>query len=201
MDSDGDGLDDRYDTVVRGEAPAELNARGSRVSLPDHDGQAPPDWRDPDDDEDGLSTEEEGVRDADGDGIPDYLDPDRPPLDADRDGLTDAEEAELGTNPNLPDTDMDGIDDGVEARSARTDPTRADTDGDGLCDGPAAVEGVCAIGEDANANGRVDPRESDPANRDTDGGGRPTASRCCATAPIPPIPRMTSGATTTMATA
>lgn len=171
MDSDGDGLDDRYDGLVRGQGSAEENARASRVALPDHDGMAPPDWRDPDDDEDGLPTREEGIRDADGDGIPDYLDPDRPPMDLDRDGLSDAEEAVLGTNPNLPDTDLDGIDDGIEARSGRSNPTRPDTDGDGLCDGPQAVAGVCAIGEDTNANGRVDRNETDPANRDSDGGG------------------------------
>ena len=170
-DADGDGLDDHYDTVVRGQASAEVNARGSRAALPNHDGTAPPDWRDPDDDDDGVSSRDEGVRDADGDGVPDYLDPDRPPMDLDRDGLSDAEEAAIGTNPNLPDTDMDGIDDGIEARSGRTDPTRPDSDGDGLCDGPLAVPGVCAIGEDVNANGRVDPNESDPARRDTDGGG------------------------------
>ncbi|MFA6533930.1 MAG: thrombospondin type 3 repeat-containing protein [Patescibacteria group bacterium] len=37
--------------------------------------------------------------------------------DADGDGLTDAEEAALGTNPNKPDTDADGYVDGQEVRS------------------------------------------------------------------------------------
>jgi hypothetical protein len=54
-------------------------------------------------------------------------------VDTDRDGLTDAEEVNLGTNPDDPDTDRDGIADGDEVRN-RTDPTRADTDNDGLLD-------------------------------------------------------------------
>lgn len=35
-------------------------------------------------------------------------------LDTDKDGLTDADEKEIGTDPNNPDTDGDGIPDGVE---------------------------------------------------------------------------------------
>jgi len=42
--------------------------------------------------------------------------------DSDGDGLTDKEEAELGTNPNLTDTDGDGYSDMVEVDS-HTDPT------------------------------------------------------------------------------
>ncbi|MFN3200691.1 MAG: thrombospondin type 3 repeat-containing protein [Bradymonadia bacterium] len=37
-------------------------------------------------------------------------------IDSDGDGLTDTEEAELGTNPNNPDTDEDGFSDGEEVR-------------------------------------------------------------------------------------
>ena len=36
-------------------------------------------------------------------------------LDSDGDGLTDAEEAELGTDPDLADSDGDGIDDSCDA--------------------------------------------------------------------------------------
>lgn len=43
-----------------------------------------------------------------------------------------------------------------------------DRDGDGLCDGPATVTGVCVGGEDLNANGIVEPSETDPALADTD---------------------------------
>ncbi|TNE92140.1 MAG: hypothetical protein EP330_03020 [Deltaproteobacteria bacterium] len=44
--------------------------------------------------------------------------------DSDGDGLSDATEAELGTDPNLPDTDNDGYDDGVEV-DGNTDPNSA----------------------------------------------------------------------------
>ena len=56
-------------------------------------------------------------------------------LDSDRDGLSDAEERELGTDPNDSDTDDDNIPDGHEVRNLRTDPRNPDTDGDGLRDG------------------------------------------------------------------
>jgi uncharacterized repeat protein (TIGR01451 family)/MYXO-CTERM domain-containing protein len=94
--------------------------------------------------------------------------------DADDDGLTDSEEEVLGTDPNDADTDDDGISDFVEVRGDnRTDPLNADTDDDGLCDGPLSVLGVCAGGEDLNADGVVDESETDPTNADTDGGGAP----------------------------
>jgi hypothetical protein len=53
--------------------------------------------------------------------------------DIDGDGLSDAKEAELGTDPNNPDTDSDGLTDGEELEYG-TDPLKADTDGDGIPD-------------------------------------------------------------------
>jgi hypothetical protein len=44
---------------------------------------------------------------GDGDGDPGDGDGDPGPLDSDQDGLTDEEEAEIGTDPNLKDTDAD----------------------------------------------------------------------------------------------
>lgn len=55
--------------------------------------------------------------------------------DADNDGLSDAEETSLGTNPAVPDTDGDGKKDGDEVHKFKTDPTKVDTDGDGAGDG------------------------------------------------------------------
>ncbi|MCX6398708.1 MAG: thrombospondin type 3 repeat-containing protein [Propionibacteriales bacterium] len=43
------------------------------------------------------------------------------PVDTDGDGLTDEEEATLGTDPALADTDGDGVDDGQEVTDG-TDP-------------------------------------------------------------------------------
>ncbi|MCI0633858.1 MAG: M4 family metallopeptidase [Actinobacteria bacterium] len=72
--------------------------------------------------------------------------------DGDRDGLTDSEEFSRGTDPDLRDTDGDGLWDGVEVRRSSTDPLRADTDGDGLSDG-----------DELTSAG------TDPNNPDTDG--------------------------------
>ncbi len=55
------------------------------------------------------------------------------PTDADGDGLTNDEEAEIGSDPNDPDTDGDGLIDGEEVFLG-TDPTNPDTDGDGSSD-------------------------------------------------------------------
>lgn len=76
------------------------------------------------------------------------------PVDTDGDGLTDAEEAELGTDPNSADTDGDGLTDGQEVNEYDTDPLNPDTDGDGLEDGP-----------------EVNSYDTDPNNADTDGDG------------------------------
>jgi hypothetical protein len=60
--------------------------------------------------------------------------------DADSDGLTDVQEATLGTDPANPDTDEDGLFDGDEV-AAGTDPTLVDTDGDGFDDNAEALNG------------------------------------------------------------
>jgi len=57
------------------------------------------------------------------------------PLDSDGDGLTDAEEQTLGTDPQSADTDNDGLTDREEAKIYKTDPLKPDTDGDGFLDG------------------------------------------------------------------
>jgi len=53
--------------------------------------------------------------------------------DRDHDGLTDEEEASVGTDPTNPDTDGDGLKDGEE-EAYGTDPLITDTDGDGYSD-------------------------------------------------------------------
>ncbi|MHB1140916.1 MAG: S8 family serine peptidase [Sulfuricaulis sp.] len=68
--------------------------------------------------------------DLDGDGVGDVCD-----NDIDGDGLTNAQEGALGTNPHNPDTDGDGLNDGAEVNTHGTNPLVADTDGDGLTDG------------------------------------------------------------------
>ena len=55
-------------------------------------------------------------------------------FDSDKDGLTDAEEAEMGTDPEKSDSDGDGLDDLFEHENG-LNPTSIDSDGDGCADG------------------------------------------------------------------
>ncbi len=88
--------------------------------------------------------------------------------DQDGDGLTDAEEALIGTDPTKKDTDGDGIDDNVEVGADKTytvgvdtNPLDKDTDDDGLSDGAeTGVDGVYTAGTDTN-----------PLSGDTDADG------------------------------
>lgn len=67
--------------------------------------------------------------DMDHDGIGDACD-----NDIDGDGLSNAQEATLGTDPRNPDTDGDGLTDAQEVNVYKTNPLNPDTDGDGLMD-------------------------------------------------------------------
>ncbi|MEQ1565461.1 MAG: hypothetical protein ABMA64_07480 [Myxococcota bacterium] len=60
-------------------------------------------------------------------------------VDADGDGLSDAREAELGTDPSRRDTDGDGLTDWEDLRY-RCDPLVIDTDADGYTDRDEVVE-------------------------------------------------------------
>lgn len=88
------------------------------------------------------------IQDSDGDGASDYgdncqalynpdqADPDKDDLgndcdaDDDNDGLTDTQEAQIGTDPFNPDTDGDGYGDGEDSNPTHFD----DLDGDGVSD-------------------------------------------------------------------
>ena len=61
-------------------------------------------------------------------------------LDSDDDGLTDAEEADLGTDPSDADTDGDELSDGDEVHVYATDPSDPDTDDGGVSDGVEVLE-------------------------------------------------------------
>jgi hypothetical protein len=61
--------------------------------------------------------------------------------DSDKDSLSDVKEISLGTNPNLPDTDNDGLFDREEVEVYRTNALLADTDGDGYKDGEEVKNG------------------------------------------------------------
>jgi hypothetical protein len=81
--------------------------------------------------------------------------------DADGDGIADATEATLGTDPNNPDTDQDGILDGLETDFDETDPLDADsfavdTDLDGLSDAFEAAIGTDPALVDSDNDGFTD---------------------------------------------
>lgn len=65
----------------------------------------------------------------------------KPTNDNDGDGLTNDEEAKLGTDPNSADTDKDGLFDKEEVDVYHTNPLKADTDGDGTSDGVEVKRG------------------------------------------------------------
>jgi hypothetical protein len=144
VDSDEDGLSDTQEAAA-GTDPAN-----------------------PDTDADGLLDGAEvtagtnpTLYDSDGDGFGDNAEvangtdpndpasvpPGEPTIDTDGDMLTDAQEAELGTNPELADSDGDGLTDfaeiGFEPGSGTgTDPRLTDTDGDGVGDGDEVTNGT-----------------------------------------------------------
>jgi len=128
--------------------------------------------------------------------------------DHDSDGLTNEQEAALGTNPYKADTDGDGIPDNLEVELYNTDPTKADSDGDGMTDGEEIAnssnpnksdsdgDGISDYEElmlynsnpnevDSDKDGLTDIEEvqkgSNPMNGDTDGDGIPDLLDKCPT--------------------
>ncbi len=74
--------------------------------------------------------------------------------DADKDGLSNDQELLIGTDPNNPDSDGDGLSDGEEQLVHGTQPLNADSDGDLLSDGR-----------------EINELGTDPNKQDTDGDG------------------------------
>ena len=99
----------------------------------------------------------------------------RPDVDSDRDGLLDGVEADLGTDPNNPDTDDDDLSDGLEVNVHRTDPLDPDTDDDNLNDGAEIDEGTLPLNPDTDDDGLLDGDEvssgTNPLKQDTDDDG------------------------------
>ena len=191
IDTDGDGLTDAQEATL-GTNPASKDSDadgipdklevGADLNKPsDTDGDGKIDALDDDDDGDGKLTKTEddntdadvnpatNPRDTDGDGIVDYLDANdasSPTADDDGDGLTNAEEGKLGTNPNKIDSDGDSVPDNKEVGS---DLTKAlDTDGDGIInalDKDDDNDGIQTIYENYKTAGVL--------NTDTDADGIP----------------------------
>ena len=98
-----------------------------------------------------------------------------PDPDPDKDGLLNDAEKELGTDPENPDTDGDGLSDGDEVNVYHTSPLKADSDGDGLKDGDEVKKYRTDPNKpDTDGDGLKDGDEvskynTDPLKADTDG--------------------------------
>lgn len=66
--------------------------------------------------------------------------------DTDADGLTDAEEQQLGTRIDTADSDGDKLFDREEVKLYHSDPLKSDTDGDGVTDGDEVAAGTDPTG-------------------------------------------------------
>jgi formylglycine-generating enzyme required for sulfatase activity len=97
--------------------------------------------------------------------------------DADSDGLSAEDEAEIGTDPEQYDTDGDGVPDGDEKNHTGTNPLAVDTDEDGLSDGVEINDwGTDALNADTDGDGLTDGEEvndnqTNPLSADTDEDG------------------------------
>lgn len=145
VDTDGDGLVDANELLI-GTDPYESDT--------DHDGLS---------DGDELNVHLTNPLEADTDfgGMPDGQEvalgnnprnknddiPDPGFIDPDGDGLSTQQELEIGTNPYIADTDEDGISDGSEVNTHKTDPLNRDTDGGGIKDGEEIVYGLNPLDE------------------------------------------------------
>ena len=112
--------------------------------------------------------------DADGDTLPDYWENmyglstslyHDPLSDNDGDDLTNAQEADLETNPLASDTDGDGLNDADEI-AANTNPLVADSDGDGIYDGDEIDGGTNPNSSDTDGDGILDGVDPDPTQND-----------------------------------
>lgn len=146
VDSDNDGVLDGTELGLVTTSSATDVSRGFFVA--DRDATTTTDPTRADSDGGGVS---DGAEDPNHDGVVDdgETDPaeaadDVAPPDADEDGLSNAQEAFIGTNSNDPDSDDDGVIDGQEANFA------VDTDGDGT---------VNAADPDADGDGLFDGLE------------------------------------------
>lgn len=108
--------------------------------------------------------------------------------DTDGDGISDTDEAALGTDPTKADTDGDGLTDGFEVKKLGSNPLKADSDdnsvsdfdededGDGLSNGKEQELGTNPRKADTDGDSLSDGEEvnthgTDPTKADTDGDG------------------------------
>lgn len=217
-DSDGDGLTNaQEDALGTGRNNADTDGDGENDALEVGLNVGTPLDTDGDGNIDAL---ESSITDTDGDGVNDESDianndacvpnatgPACLNGDSDGDGLTNAQENALGTDPNSTDSDGDGISDGVEVGASPAAPL--DADGDGIADvlesavldldGDGAVDSADADSDNDGIPDAVErgpdaahPRDTDGdgaadyLDRDSDGDTLPDALEAAPTAATPP---------------
>ena len=136
LDSDGDGIDNRFDVDVTAGVDANNDGIDDNAII-DTDG-------------DGLTNAQDV--DSDADGIPDFLEGGATGIDTDNDGIDDR--FDIDTTAGV-DADGNGIDDAVSATDTdldgRADYVDTDTDNDGIVDSVEADSGV-----DTDSDGIID---------------------------------------------
>ena len=183
LDTDLDGIPDVTEELCDEAEGSADDADGDGLldiaeGLDDTDGDGNPDFCDPDDDGDELSTDDEtddddDEIDTDGDGIPDHED-----TDSDNDGIPDGvDDGEEGTE----DVDGDGIPDFQDPDDG--DGPDADPDGDGLNNAEEDFCGSNPLSSDSDGDGIPDAEESCVNDEDCDGlpdalDADPTDSTC-----------------------
>ncbi|GLU42379.1 hypothetical protein Musp01_00030 [Muricauda sp. NBRC 101325] len=175
-DTDGDGLDDGYEgSDVNDGFDVNDEIEDPATDLPDRDGKDDVNYRDIDDDGDGIPTPEEDANgdgdptndDTDGDGTPDYLDP-TDETDTDGDGVPDDIEEEDETDP------LDYCD---YIREHVTVPQseeylNGDCDGDGVTNQDEETDGTDPFDPcDYNPESITLPQSGDYLTADCDGDG------------------------------
>ena len=199
LDTDGDGTGDNADTDDDNDGVPDdddLYPLDPTESA-DNDSDGIPNNQDPDDDNDGVADETDacpfdalGSVDSDGDGTCNYRDD----FPNDPNETTDSDQDGVGNNTDT-DDDNDGLSDADEA-SLGTDPLSSDTDNDGSPDGedPSPLDPTVTAAPDNNCLGENYTVPSDAANysdidsdgvpdhldHDTDGDGFPNCRELAA---------------------
>ena len=168
LDQDGDGLIDSLEAKLNTD-PTKKDTDGDGINDADEVGSNP-----------------ELPLDKDLDGIIDALDT-VDDSDSDNDGLTDAQEKKLGSDPNKIDSDGDGISDSQEIGSSLDDPLDSDEDGilnlldsdddnDTLNTKFEISIGTNPLSKDSDSDGLNDAKELSNSTKkplqDTDGDGK-----------------------------
>ena len=179
QDNDGDGLSNDREAEL-GTDPNDPDSDDDTLSDGQEVNTFGTDPLDPDTDDGGV---DDGTEVMNGTIPKDDPTDDREDKDSDFDGLTDPQENQLGTDPNNPDTDGDGLKDGAEVFVYETDPLDVDTDDGGISDGDEVANGTQPKDNpeddrpltDQDRDGLSDRDEedlgTDPNNPDTDGDG------------------------------